>query len=263
MFNSKFYKCINAEGIESVVICITNTFDSSANPLILSCVYRSPSSSYQLLLNWFSNIKTHILYPYSKHLIIGDFNMPNIDWSIPCCTKTDIVHDLFLEQILSAGLTQCVHEPTRIHNTLDLIFTTVPDRICNVRTCAPFSNSDHTSVTFSLDTYGAPTDSSLTAENATYLDFTNADFRNISLAIRTTDWHTLFNEANNIQACWDIFTTKLYSLVKQYVPTRKCKQSKQNEKYPWTIRRLAALKHTAWSRYKRHHRSNDLQNYKH
>ena len=64
-------------------------------------------------------LNTHVSYTISFPLILlGDFNMPGIDWehyNTPVINKKEI---LFLEYIQSLGLTQKINQPTRGQNIL-------------------------------------------------------------------------------------------------------------------------------------------------
>ena len=64
--------------------------------------------------------------------IVGDFNLPDIDWP----TDQIIGHqyplrlnDSFLQVLARTGLEQIVHFPTRLDNTLDLVLTNRPSLV--------------------------------------------------------------------------------------------------------------------------------------
>ena len=64
-------------------------------------------------------------------VIGGDFNLPNIDWSIINQIVGEQL-DPLLDFFDKYPFEQIVSEPTRGNNTLDLIFTNTPEIITNV-----------------------------------------------------------------------------------------------------------------------------------
>ena len=60
----------------------------------------------------------------SNVLILGDFNMPNINWIEGSGFSAD-----FCDFLGDKNLFQLVTEPTRAHNILDLVITNMEDSI--------------------------------------------------------------------------------------------------------------------------------------
>jgi len=81
--------------------------------------------------------------------MVGDFNLPLIDWSNKTA-PTDDIYSLFLQFCNNFGLTQFVDAPTRDDNGLDLVLSNDPYIISSVDIAEPFSNSDHCVVNFKL-----------------------------------------------------------------------------------------------------------------
>jgi len=77
--------------------------------------------------------------------MVGDFNLPLIDWSNKTA-PTDDIHSLCLQFCNNFGLTQYVDDD----NVLDLVLTNDPYIISSVDIAEPFSNSDHCVVNFKL-----------------------------------------------------------------------------------------------------------------
>ena len=99
-----------------------------------------------------SDVKLHHIYREvckdNKHcVIIGDFNHRTIDWDIPRAEHAD---QEYLEAVQDCYLTQCVREPTRGENILDLILSTEEHMIEDTTILPPLSNSDHNVISFSL-----------------------------------------------------------------------------------------------------------------
>ena len=113
--------------------------------VIIIAVYRPPNSDFTYLESLCHNIQQIIdSNPYSTVWVVGDINLPNINWSdnsvsgynypIPFC---NLVFDLFN----NAGLEQLVTFPTR---RIDICATNRP-RLVNK--CLPIpGTSDHEAV---------------------------------------------------------------------------------------------------------------------
>ena len=85
---------------------------------------------------------------------MGDFNFPSITWHngygniATTPTYGNALNNMFLDVINDNSLEQFVHLPTRLENTLDLVFCTYP-KIVNISTVPGIS--DHDALTFHLD----------------------------------------------------------------------------------------------------------------
>jgi hypothetical protein len=72
--------------------------------LNVSCVYRQPSCTLEELQQWFNSVSAQINIALRKVIMMGDFNVPYIDWSIPVVTFPDLLHEWFLQRVLELGL---------------------------------------------------------------------------------------------------------------------------------------------------------------
>jgi len=89
--------------------------------------------------------------PYKRGLtiILGDFNCPDIDWQTLSCS-TDLCHTLFYDFVVGNGFSQCVTEPTRQCNIVDLVLVNDPFIISRTNITSPFSISDHNTVNIDI-----------------------------------------------------------------------------------------------------------------
>ena len=86
-----------------------------------------------------------------KLILIGDLNMPNINWDLDL--SKDRTERLFLDTFNDLSLGQLINEPThRKGNILDLILSDKPDHIndINIDSDSGFGGSDHYSIIFKL-----------------------------------------------------------------------------------------------------------------
>jgi hypothetical protein len=88
----------------------------------------------------------------------GDLNLPDLDW-----VKYDVlpnpqygyrVNRLLLDIVEEHGLQQNVYKPTRLNNTLDLLFATYPDLVDKVQVFSGMS--DHSVVTAEINVNPRP-----------------------------------------------------------------------------------------------------------
>ena len=125
---------------------------SQGIPRLHACVYRSPNSSDLNNEKLFSNL-SWATNNYSEIIIVGDFNAPRVNWThdegaSPFERRLiDCVNDNFLQQLIDV--------PTRYRfgqnpSLLDLILTSDPDFVENVKVHEPFGKSDHCIIEFGL-----------------------------------------------------------------------------------------------------------------
>ena len=97
----------------------------------------------------FSNCLTFLNDCMQPCLIVGDINLPNVDWKhFTFGIDSNLRNSDFLAFCISNNLTQKVDFPTRDNNILDVLLIDDPRMIKNVRSSAPFGNSDHVSILF-------------------------------------------------------------------------------------------------------------------
>ena len=119
---------------------------SVSPPLIICCLYIPPSSPEPYITEVLSALD-HL--PYGHHtIILGDLNLPSIDWST--LSASSHLGTLFCEKIFSLNMLQLVNKPTHTHgNILDVVIATHPDQIHNLKVHDSISNSrsDHYLIT--------------------------------------------------------------------------------------------------------------------
>ena len=78
--------------------------------------------------------------------LLGDFNLPDIDWSnesVKTTCKYKELYSDFLDQIVNFNLEQMVKTPTRNSNILDLFLTNLPSAVVSTKTLPSLATSDH------------------------------------------------------------------------------------------------------------------------
>ena len=88
-----------------------------------------------------------ILLSQHECVIMGDFNLPNIDWTLQRLTSAP---GNKLVQLLADNNLTHVYETTRQYNILDLVISTEEELIVNLKITDKIA--DHQAITFSIKT---------------------------------------------------------------------------------------------------------------
>jgi endonuclease/exonuclease/phosphatase family metal-dependent hydrolase len=82
-------------------------------------------------------------------VLVGDFNMPDIDWETWTGTRKTAG---FLDAVEDALLEQLIDFPTHIKgNCLDLVLTNIPERIFEIKEAGRLGSSDHEMICLPLE----------------------------------------------------------------------------------------------------------------
>ena len=118
-------------------------------PLLFGVYYRSPSQSNSDIISL-----NHCLLSISDCPIIlcGDFNVPNIDWSVgfPSVSSLPANSYSLCDLVNDNCLSQLVTVPTRGDNILDLLFSNSPNFITNVHLTDNLPGTDHDAIKCTL-----------------------------------------------------------------------------------------------------------------
>ena len=177
--------------------------------------------------------------------ILGDFNLPKINWDIPS-SHGGPAHDEFLKFCVTENWFQQVCSPTHKKlNILDLVLCNYPGENL-LRSCSvdePLTTDcDHNLITLKINA-----ETTHTLYNTQQPDFKRADFNKISLELQNIEWQTLTNPSE-FQKYYTEFTSTLSDIIKQNVP--QIKQSKKPHKLPKHIKRILNEKRTLYRKYK-------------
>jgi len=181
-------------------------------------------------------------------IVLGDFNLPSLRWFLADVLEGPVSpHDReFLDCFDSLGLIQWVRTPTFLPsgNVLDLVLTSEPDRIGDVRTLAPLPRCRHTPVVFDylfqFDPLGPP------LRSVRHL-WHRGDYGSISSALSAVDWDLEFSYSS-IDDDFVLFCAILKSLIDRFVPNRY-----GGPAIPWSVRPPRALlgqRSEAWRNFK-------------
>ncbi|KAG0418178.1 hypothetical protein EQH57_0786 [Dictyocoela roeselum] len=81
-------------------------------------------------------------------IVLGDFNIPDIDWETNECTATGQRLIYFADDKF---MTQMVEPPTRGSNIIDILFSSSDSHVTNVKVGKPLRTSDHNCIHFFIE----------------------------------------------------------------------------------------------------------------
>ena len=170
-------------------------------------------------------------------LLAGDFNCPSIDWND--CTVNSKADDAKVQHAIlditsESALTQIHHEPTRLMNILDLVFTSNPTLSKSSRTVPGIS--DHDMVVSDFDVKPFETKESPRKS----FKFSKANWDNINLDINKlgNELENLYLTGSTTEVLWDTFKSAILSTVDKNVPSST---ARKRSKLPWIDRNLHKL----------------------
>lgn len=186
-------------------------------------------------------------------IIVGDFNLPNIEWlsieELPSA-RVPPLDSMFLDVFNANGLIQWVVEPTfpSSGNILDLLLTSEKDRIGNVTIHHPLPSCDHCPVLFC---YVFQSDL-VECQPQTSQDYSwhRGNYDRLNELLAMVDWDF---ELSLLNACksFDKFASIVRDLIQECIPQRV---AHSNHKPPWRTnppRGMIRERHEAWLCYKR------------
>ena len=217
--------------------------------ILISCIYRSPSSSYKnndninKLINDISSSKARF------KLLVGDFNYADINWNK--WEGHNVASNNFLHTIQGNFLLQHVTSPTRARGTnepslLDLVISN-DDFVDSIEYLSPLGKSDHSVLSIScniqqqLENYGIK------------LNYSKGNYDGLREFL-TCDWKSELNaEGNTIDKMWNIFKHKVLDGIESFIPgpNKYSTWKKESWKCPLSkdVRLLIRKKHRMWTRY--------------
>ena len=202
-------------------------------------IYRPPSTGTD---------NTELLYDLVESVgrntfIIGDFNMPGINWVTD--TASGRGGRRLLQAATGAGLAQLVEGPTHTKgNLLDLILTDMPHVVLNVKDEGRLGNSDHIMISAELDV-----DVGRDIMTGEKYNWSRADFDGIRDGLLKINWREKMVGLDT-ESCWELFRTQIEKVTDEFVPKSKPRRS---DRPKWLTRDIIAMlrqKKKAWRKYK-------------
>ena len=191
--------------------------------LIISCIYLPPAvddSIHISLLDFLHNLSPH------NHIIMGYFNMPDIDWSTLSAIST--YSNSFCDAAYDNNLCQLITVPTHIMgNTLDLLLTDTPDNVTDIHLSAPSPPVfDHfiISLSFTIVGHSFHPKSPRSSNSSSSHNFSQADWNGLLDHLCDIDFSTCFNSLH-LDNSWDALLRVITDACDTFIPKRTSKSS--------------------------------------
>ena len=214
-------------------------------------VYRPPSSGQDNLTELCEILRG----TDNNTVLIGDFNMPGIDWEN--AQARDARGRELLETATEEGLQQLVNFPTHTKgNTLDLLLTNCPDKILGVTDAGRIGRSDHCLLRVVMDLQ--PSESCRPVEG---YNWNKADTGKMVNEMSAVSWGEILAD-ETVENAWQIFKEKLSETVERNVPKHGTRTPLKN---PWMTReilRLVRQKRRKWKTVKLSASAEELREYR-
>ena len=228
----------------SEILCL-----SLKNKIYVLCVYHPPSAVQDRIQTKELCDAIDLLaarFP-SNLVVVGDFNLPNIDWTNGR-NNGNMCHDMFYDLCLKCGFHQYVPNCTRENTILDLVLTnnTNNNFLSNVHTSCKFTNTcDHDSVIFTINWVNSRSIQPIGSNDTPIRNFYKADYASIVAYLLKVDWQTI-SASSDVYQFWDSICYHFNMCIDRFVPTILAR----SKSLPKSIRKLASIKHKYYKKSK-------------
>ena len=158
---------------------------------------------------------------YDDILIYGDFNLPKIIWDSPDQT-TGVDEIQFTELLNDYFLSQVNHQPTRANIILDLVITSVPEKVQVDAILLPQESrviTDHNCLIFHVKaTVIAPV-----KLNRYVYDYQKGDFEGLRSNLQNIDFSNIVESNTDVNGAWLEWKERYIAAVRNFIPLRKIK----------------------------------------
>lgn len=234
--------------------------------LIIGCVYFPPNSSpdcYQAFCNTSESLKNE--YEDSKFLILGDFNLPLLEWHYEDSTLVpSSVSSPTAEVVIDSMYFQELHQLNSVSNCkgrfLDLVFADEFTDLSLSQSKDPIINTDPYHPPLELiisDDYTSPLKSK---NEISVYQFYQANFQALNRYYNEVDWSFLETESD-INNLVSMFYVVLFAGIDLHTPKKIIKNQKYPKWFDGPLRKLIAHKNKIYKRYKRTGLQTDYMDY--
>lgn len=235
----------NGQYDDSICECIFADVNLGNGVLRCGVVYRPPNASYDVSCALFEHVQQN-LESVNDYIMLGDFNLPDINWSDYSVTSSSIAAQL-LTMCGRISAQQLVNFPTHESNILDLVFVSDENMVLSVDPLPPMSTTKHCTICCQLLIYS---DKSMNVHIDGKPDFYKADFTLINTYLGTIEWNELFLGSITIEDYWRVFKDVMIWICNNLVPVRHVAK---NKPFPWwneNHRKLKRKKEKKWKDYR-------------
>lgn len=158
------------------------------------------------------------LLSYLSVLILGDFNLLDVDW----CTQSSSSKrsDAFCDLVYDCGFSQLITDPTHCRgNILDLVLTNNLEMLANVRVCCDHFQIETDHYPIYLDILQHTLVKSSTPVREVY-NYSKTDLDGLTDYLLDCDFFTCLS-SSDIETVWPNLTRIIVSSVKMFTPKVK------------------------------------------
>jgi hypothetical protein len=208
------------------------------NDLTLHLLYRPPSAPADSI----DELVTLVNGASRNNIIIGDFNLPGIDWERG---EARGKAEEFYEAVKDKAMEQLIDFPTHIKgNILDLVITNIPERIEEISEAGRLGKSDHSILLINVQ-YGQKA-----VRTRPTPDWRRANWDQMRAELRgDREWLTQIR-ASGTTAAWDLLRDKVTSLIGKHVPERRRRNNNRPAWMTQEILRAIRRKKRLWKKTK-------------
>ena len=172
-------------------------------------IYRSPNSTAVEM----ARLAGLIRQAEKDCVIIGDFNLPSIDWGAATARGAAVE---VLEAVEDRLMVQMVDFSTHVKgNILDVIITNMPERVLEVRDEGRLGKSDHVMIVMELSVGKSHREAQMQLP-----DWRRADWASMRGELVGKAWINKVTRSN-MDVAWQLVKTKVEELTRKYVPLRR------------------------------------------
>lgn len=247
-----------------VTDCLGVSFETIKGKIHVVCVYRSTSLTEDENQALIDELNTLPVNDSSEVIIVGDFNLPNVNWKSGCVEAPDNTTDRnlrnqmnYLDFFIRKGLSWHIKDTItrrRLVNDylqesiLDQLLTTNMSMIVSIKTLAPLGRSDHVVIESILQINNDANYISSRKRN-----WSKCDRSKVKSMGENTNW--FFNgEEDDIEGMWDDLCSKINVIIDTCTPiiTNKTVNGIEFRKMPWEcskLKRLRKEKNRSWKEF--------------
>lgn len=215
----------------------------STKKLFINCVCINHATNFDRLNLYLQQLNeiVNLREPNAHFIIMGDFNLSNIEWHMEHNKCTAISYEGRLaKELLNTLVITDMSQMNFIKNTynriLDLIITNMDNMVIKKTEGMVTEDPYHPALLFYLDPKNIKF---MKSKRTPRFNFFKSDYKSINDEINKTDWHQLFDEYN-VNDAMDKFYTKINCIISKFTP----KTSQHTESFPkWFSKKLIELIH--------------------
>ena len=236
----------NLEPSCEVIVCALSPKGTA--PVAVVLCYRPPNSDLNVFNEHIEQCLFNVSCEFSVICMLGDFNIPNINWCNPINVNGFNAASNFIQLMHSFALTPVNFIPSNIHgNVLDLIFSNTNDFIFDLTGSSNEFPSDHAVLYFKMRLYHA---TNCMPPRVIY-NYKLCDHNAFVRQIHSTSLHDIFSRCSNVNEMWSRWSDVVSSAVENSVPKVTLVNSEEPPWFDGEVRHSLNRKKTAHRKAKR------------